>query len=215
MSLTTRKAQACVGVLVAGVLLAGCGSTDTPGTGAGSSPAPTSAPAGSTAAAPSATKTPAAGPHNEADVDFASSMIPHHAQAIEMTNLILLKQDVNPAVIDVATKINTTQAPEIEQMSGWLAGWGADPSPSAMVMDHDMGDGMMNPADLEALELAEGDDAAKKFLAGMVKHHEGATRMAKTELEKGQNADAKALAQSIITAQETQIEEMKTLLEDL
>jgi len=215
VSSKTVKALVSAGVLVAGVALAGCGSPESDDTGFKPSAAPTSAPAGSPVPAASATDTPAAGPHNVADVDFATSMIPHHAQAVEMTDLILIKQGVDAEVIDVATKIKTAQSAQIDQMSGWLAGWGADPSPSAMVMDHDMGDGMMSPADLEALELAKGADAAKKFLAGMVKHHEGAVKVARTELDDGQNPDAKALAQSIITAQKAEIEQMNALLEDL
>ena len=55
---------------------------------------------------------------------FAAMMVPHHAQAVEMSDLLLAKPDVDPTVADLATRIKSAQAPEIAQMNGWLAGWG-------------------------------------------------------------------------------------------
>lgn len=46
-----------------------------------------------------------AGTHNEADVAFAQGMIPHHEQAIEMSDMLLGKQGVDPAVVSLADKI--------------------------------------------------------------------------------------------------------------
>ena len=197
--------------------VAGCGTDDMstmPGMESSSS-APSAAPSGS-AATPSAVGTPATGPHNDADVIFASMMIPHHQQAIEMSDLILAKDGVHGAVVDLATRIKDAQAPEIAQMSGWLAGWGANPSPSMSGMSGmDHGDGTMSQAEMDELKAATGTEAAKLFLSGMVKHHEGAVTMAEQELAEGQNPDAKALAQAIITAQQAEIEEMTTLLAKL
>ena len=47
--------------------------------------------AASSTSATTAAATPASGPHNEADVMFASMMIPHHNQAIEMSDMLLAK----------------------------------------------------------------------------------------------------------------------------
>ena len=187
--------------------LAGCANTDAssmPSMDHGSSsPAPSSSAGPSSAtSAPPASGTPAAGPHNDADVVFASGMIPHHRQAIEMSNMILTKDGIDPAVTDLARQIKDAQAPEITQMSGWLAGWGANPSPSGMSgMDHggDGGGGMMGQADMDALEKATGAEAAKLYLTGMIAHHQGAITMAKQEVANGQNPEAKKLARAIIT----------------
>jgi len=192
--------------------LAGCANNDAsnmPGMDHGSSSSAPAAPS-SSAAAPTASGTPAAGPHNNADVMFATMMIPHHQQAIEMSDMILAKDGIDPAVTELARQIKDAQAPEITQMSGWLAGWGANPSPSVSGMDH--GGGMMDPADMEALEKASGAEAAKLFLTGMVKHHQGAIAMAQTEVSGGQNPEAKKLAQAIITSQQAEIEKMNTLI---
>lgn len=188
--------------------LAGCSPnnmSNMPGSASSASASPSKA-------APRAT--PAAGPHNNADVMFAAMMIPHHQQAVEMADIVSAKEAINVEVTALASQIKAAQAPEIAQMSGWLAGWGENPSPS-MPMDHDMGGGMMSQAAMEALERATGDEAARLFLTGMIEHHNGAITMARQELANGQNAEAKQLAQDIVDAQQAEIVTMKGLLEQL
>lgn len=188
--------------------LTGCSSNDMsnmPGMDHGSASAPAST-------APSAT--PAADPRNDADVMFAAMMIPHHQQAIEMADLVLAKDGINTEVTDLASQIKAAQGPEITQMSGWLTGWGMSSS-SSMPMDHDMGGGMMSQADMDDLENATGDEAARLFLAGMIEHHNGAITMAQQEVTNGQNPDAKGLAQDIIDAQKAEIVTMNRLLDQL
>ena len=54
---------------------------------------------------------------------FAQMMIPHHAQAVEMSDMMLKKQDIPAEVTALATRIKAAQGPEIEKMTGWLEGW--------------------------------------------------------------------------------------------
>ncbi|MEI6252772.1 MAG: DUF305 domain-containing protein, partial [Mycobacteriaceae bacterium] len=78
-------------------------------------------------AAPSTTQTSSAAPaaaHNQVDMDFAHMMIPHHQQAVEMSDIILAKQGIDPRVVDLAKQIKAAQGPEIEQMQGWMSQWG-------------------------------------------------------------------------------------------
>jgi uncharacterized protein (DUF305 family) len=166
--------------------------------------------------------------HNADDVAFAQQMIPHHSQALDMAKLVP-SRSTNPKVIDLASRIEKAQDPEIQRMQSWLTGWGAGSSSSAMPsmthesmpgmgtststpgMDHDM-PGMMSDADMQKLDQAKGAEFDKMWLDMMIKHHQGAVDMAKTELDKGSNADAKALAQKIIDAQQAEITEMQGLL---
>ena len=78
-----------------------------------------------------------------------------------------------------------------------------------------MGGGTMTRAEMEALGKASGDEAARLFLTGMIKHHQGAITMAEHELANGQNAEARQLAQEIITAQKAEIDKMNQLLRQL
>ena len=199
--------------IAAAITLTGCGSgTTTAGTDHGSAAGTASA------SAPSGSATAAAGEHNAADTMFAQMMIPHHAQAVEMSDIMLAKKGITPKVTALAQKIKAAQAPEIETMTGWLKGWN-EPTPAAG--GHDMSThgagmgGMMSDDDMKKLDAAQGTEAAKLFLTQMTAHHQGAIMMAKTEETGGQNADAVALARTIVTAQQKEIQEMKDLLATL
>ncbi|ORA54706.1 DUF305 domain-containing protein [Mycolicibacterium chubuense] len=162
----------------------------------------------------SQTADPAAA-HNDADVSFASGMVPHHEQAIVMSDIILAKQGIDPRVVELANQIKAAQGPEIATMQNWLTEWGA---PAMNHEGHDMSDmgmGMMSDQQLEQLRQAQGVDATRQFLTGMIAHHEGAVRMAQTELDTGKAEDAKKLARDIIDAQQREIATMKQILGSL
>ncbi len=153
--------------------------------------------------------------HSDADVSFAAGMVPHHQQAIEMSDIILAKQGIDQRVVDLANEIKAAQGPEIATMQQWLTAWGA---PAMNHEGHDMGDmgmGMMSDQQLVQLRAAQGVDAARQYLTGMIAHHEGAVRMAQTELDTGKAEDAKKLARDIIDAQQREIATMKQILGSL
>ena len=184
---------------VAGLVLAGCGGEDSAHSGMtmGSSTAPASAQAST---------------HNTADVTFAQEMIPHHQQAVEMAGLAAT-QATNAQVKDLASRIRNAQDPEIQQLRTWLGQWAAMPSMSGM--NHGSMPGMMTDEDMRKLRQATATGFDRMFLQLMIGHHEGAVEMARTELARGSNADAKALAQRIIDSQTAEITEMRTLLTTL
>ena len=151
---------------------------------------------------------------NQADIMFARMMIPHHQQAIEMSEIILAKDGVDADVVELAEQIKAAQAPEIEQLESWLDDWGA---PSMMDGDSgDMGgmgmDGMLSDDEIEALEAADGAAGTTLFLEGMIEHHEGAIDMAEQHQRNGENEAELELSASIITSQTAEIERMQELL---
>jgi uncharacterized protein (DUF305 family) len=163
--------------------------------------------------------------HNQADVAFAQNMIPHHAQAIAMSELAA-QQAVSPQVKDFAARIQTAQQPEIEQLSGWLRAW-HDPVPATNSpmrgmeqgdmgqMDHDASGpmpGMMSGDQMHQLEQATGPAFDQMYLQMMITHHQGAITIAQTELRAGQNPDARQLAQRIIDTQQREITEAQAIL---
>ncbi len=158
----------------------------------------------------------AAATFTQADVTFAESMIPHHQQAVKMAAMAEA-QASNPEVKELAAKIKTAQQPEIDTMNGWLTVWGR-PAPSASMgsemsgMDHGSMPGMMSDSDMTTLMDAKGAAFDKQFLTMMISHHEGAIEMAEQETAQGSNADAKALAEKIVTDQQAEITTMKAIL---
>lgn len=149
------------------------------------------------------------GEHNDADVTFAQGMIPHHEQAIEMSDMILERGE-DAEVKALAEDIKAAQGPEIETMRGWLEDWGEKESAV-----HDMGgaDGtMMTDEEMGQLEKASGAELDKMFVEMMIRHHEGAIVMAETELKEGKFPPAKELAKNISDTQQAEITLMKNLL---
>ncbi|SKC60849.1 DUF305 domain-containing protein [Krasilnikoviella flava] len=147
---------------------------------------------------------------NDADVMFAQMMVPHHEQAVEMSDTLLAKDGVGPELVDLAQQIKAAQGPEIETLTGWLADWGADPAPGGTT-GHGMG-GMMSAEDMQALDDATGADAERLFLEQMVEHHEGAVEMARAEVADGADAGAVEMARSVVDAQTDEIRLMQELL---
>ena len=149
-----------------------------------------------------------AGGHNAADAGFARMMIPHHAQAVQMSDVVLAKTGLPAPVTALAGRIKAAQGPEIEKMTGWLKDWN---EPAGMSGDHSM-NGMVGDEDLKKLEAAQGREAARLFLTHMIAHHQGAVAMAKNEGADGKNPDALKLGKDIVMAQEAEIKEMQELL---
>jgi uncharacterized protein (DUF305 family) len=150
---------------------------------------------------------------NAADVMFAQMMIPHHEQAIEMSDIALDPTvGASDVVRDLATRIKGAQDPEIATMQGFLTSWKMsltmDPN-----MDHgDMMSGMLSAQDIADLSALRGADFDRAWMAGMIAHHEGAIEMADDVVRGGKNAAVKTLANSITAAQDAEITEMKKLL---
>ncbi len=170
--------------------------------------------------------------HNDADAEFASSMIQHHAQALAMVDTTM-GRDLDPEVAALAEDIRAAQAPEIETMADWLTTWGEDVPETVRDhsnaghggdgMDHgDSGDsadtgmdmpGMMSAEDMEALDEASDAEFQDMWLDMMVEHHEGAVEMAATEQAEGQYKPAVELARDIQASQTAEIEKMQELLQ--
>ena len=170
--------------------------------------------------------------HNDADVMFAQMMIPHHKQAVEMSEMMLAKDGISPEITDLATKIKDAQGPEIETMTGWLEAWDEPMGPEDGSEGHDMGDmgsgmgsdsesdagsmdsmkGMMSEDQMSELDSAEGTEASRIFLESMTAHHEGAIGMAQSEINDGENPEAIELATTIVSTQQAEVDEMEELL---
>ncbi len=155
---------------------------------------------------------------NDADIAFLTGMTPHHEQAVEMSEMVLAA-DPPADVAAIATQIKDAQSPEIKQMKTMLADLGEEADGMAHGGGHGGGmaghGGMMSDSDMDALMDATGADAARLYLEGMVKHHQGAIEASDTEIADGQYEPAVELAETIKVAQAAEITEMRALLDTL
>jgi uncharacterized protein (DUF305 family) len=138
---------------------------------------------------------------NAEDLKFAEEMIPHHEQAVLMSD-IALTNSTSDEILALARDIKSAQAPEIEQMGSWE---GVRPSTH---MGHMM-DGMLSDEQIQELRDSEGAAFDRLFLEGMIAHHEGAIKMAQ-KVTGSTNKEVASAA--IIEAQEKEIAFMKELI---
>lgn len=200
------------GALAGTLLLSGCGgdSTDT-------TTSTTTSTTGSAGSSPSITEN---ADFNDADIAFVTGMKPHHAQAVEMSDLVL-DSNPSPEVAALAERIKAAQTPEIAELDEMLEHFGIKDG-AGHGAGHDGGDGeaaghggMMSEEDLQALDDATGADASQLYLEAMIAHHQGAIEAAERELADGTYAPALDLAERIKADQAAEIAEIEQLLEQL
>lgn len=148
--------------------------------------------------------------HEDANPDaaFAQMMIPHHEQAMVMSDFALVN-NASPEVSALAIQIQSAQGPEIAQMRAILDRLG-------VVEVHDHGDhdmaGMLTDQELAAMGELKGSEFDAAFLQNMIFHHEGAIEMAEEVLADGSDPEVQEMAQAIIASQRAEIQEMNELL---
>lgn len=174
------------------------------------------------------------------DYCYIEGMIPHHEQALELSELVLAATGVRERTRALAEFILTDQSAEIETMRAWQEAWrrtvpsggssshsghgsaggAADanagiPTGCADHGDHAEMKGMATAEQLAVLEAAEGLDADRMFLELMVVHHEGALEMATQVVTAGSNAFARSSGKHVLVEQEREIAAMTALLAEV
>ncbi len=163
------------------------------------------------------------GPYNQADVTFMQGMIPHHAQAVLMAKMATT-HGARGDVRILCERILVAQSDEITLMRNWLRDRGqvvpaADATHHKHTMNgvaHDMlMPGMLTPDEMAALDKARGPEWDRLFLAGMIKHHEGALSMVDEVFEAYgalQDDDMFKFASDVYADQTTEIDFMQKML---
>lgn len=160
------------------------------------------------------------GGYNHSDIAFVQMMIPHHAQALEMSELAAERAGSRPVRV-LASRIRAAQGPEILLMSSWLEERNLDvPTPSDDPSEFDHGEhghdpmmGMLTDAEMDALAAARGARFDRLFLEGMIQHHEGALDMAGTVAVDGEDLRVAELAADVDVTQRVEIDRMQDLLD--
>jgi len=151
-----------------------------------------------------------------ADVMFLQMMIPHHQQAVDISDLAISRSK-DTELIELAKKIRNGQAAEIIQMKNWLA----DAGDSSMMghgmnhgMNHLMGDGMggmLTESELSTLNSLSGSKFDAHWLRGMITHHKGALHMV-TMIRDSNRPEFRNFGKEIVSVQTVEIEQMEKML---
>jgi len=150
--------------------------------------------------------------YNADDVAFATNMIPHHQQAVDLSALAP-ERSTNADLVALAQRISAAQQPEIDVMKVFLVQWKENPDTNSGHAGHgNTMAGMVDATTMTKLQSLNGAEFDKLWLESMISHHQGAVEMAKAEIANGDNVDAKALAKNIVTTQEAEIGQMKQML---
>lgn len=157
--------------------------------------------------------------HNEADVAFMQGMIPHHAQALEMTAMVPSRA-TTPGFEQLALRMEISQRDEIGLMTRWLNDRGEDASDHSghmMSGGMPMMPGMLTSEQMQQLTAASGVEFERLFLEFMIQHHEGAIVMV-TELfdtpGAGQESEIFQFASHVDADQRMEIARMRQMLDE-
>ena len=154
---------------------------------------------------------------DSAEAGFARDMMVHHAQAVQMAEIVRDKTE-SEEIRTMASDIALTQQAQIGQMQGWLAVWGLPATgtgPAMTWMGHPTEGrmpGMASPQELDELQKAESEEADVLFLQLMIPHHEAAVPMSEAVLEETDRPEVERLAGAIIASQQSEIQLMQGLL---
>ncbi|WP_055524396.1 DUF305 domain-containing protein [Streptomyces graminilatus] len=143
---------------------------------------------------------------NSADISYARRMIEHHAQAIEITELVPKRAESRPVKL-LAERIAAAQRPEIAAMQGWLKDNGGDEKPAEH--SHEAMPGMATEEQLARLRAAKGKAFDELFLTLMITHHMGAVTMATEVKGQGNNVRIEEMADDVIAQQTSEINRMR------
>lgn len=157
--------------------------------------------------------------HTDADIAFMQGMIHHHAQALDMVELLKTRTQ-SEAMRKLAQRIELSQRDEIQMMREWLEDRGADVpgehahhAPGAPLMP-----GMLTPGEMTRLAAAKGVEFDRLFLEYMITHHEGALVMVKELFAApgaGQESEIFAFASDVDADQLIEIRRMDRMLKEL
>jgi uncharacterized protein (DUF305 family) len=156
---------------------------------------------------------------DSAEAGFARDMMVHHAQAVQMAEIVRDRTNSDTMRL-LASDIALTQQAQIGIMQGWLQAWGLPMTatePAMAWMGHPMDGpmpGMATPEEIDRLSEVPPDVADVLFLRLMIRHHQAAIPMAEALLKRSDRPEVRALAQSVEVSQRAEIETMKAMLEE-
>lgn len=151
---------------------------------------------------------------------FATMMLDHHQQALDMGEILAQADEVPTRVANLAARIQVAQTSEIGDSKSWLAAWtAADPASAAVLADpaaeHMTMRGMIGEEGFARLRSAQGREAARVYLELMIEHHEGAIEAAGAIFPTVSNPWVVSFARHIVNEQTVEVDGMRRMLASL
>jgi uncharacterized protein (DUF305 family) len=146
---------------------------------------------------------------NGVDRAFVSQMVPHHESAVDMAQ-IATEQAEHEELRGLAEQIIEDQNAEIKtlnRLQGEFERAGVEEGDLGMSDD-------MAGMNMDSSMLENADPFDREFIDMMIGHHQGAIRMAQTEIADGANSEAQQLAENVIASQAREIEQMNEWREE-
>ena len=153
--------------------------------------------------------------HTAADAAFMQGMIGHHAQALEMVELLKTRTSSQDMKM-LGLRIEVSQKDEIKMMQTWLREHGESVPDEHAMHAHDarLMPGMLTPDQIAKLTGARGEDFDRLFLEFMIQHHDGALIMVKELMASpgaGQESNIFAFASDVEADQSAEITRMRRM----
>jgi len=154
-----------------------------------------------------------------AEAGFARDMSVHHAQAVEMAEIVRDKTESEEVRL-MATDMALTQQGQIGRMQGWLDTWnlpatGAEPAMTWMGHPTEgRMPGMASPGEIRRLQDAPPGEADEIFFRLMIPHHQAAVPMAEAVIEETDRPEVDNLARAIAASQPGEVKLMQEMLEE-
>ena len=151
------------------------------------------------------------------EIDFIADMIPHHQGAINSAKLVLAHAKDNAKLETLAHNIINSQEKEIAEFNDLLKGnklSKTEINESAYKQFRRANKQAMRKM-MKGMGIEESGNIQKDFLVAMIAHHQGAIDVSKIVLECSKDEKVRQIAQNIINAQEVEITQMKSMIQEL
>jgi uncharacterized protein (DUF305 family) len=154
-----------------------------------------------------------ADPLSATDVGFMQDMGYHHDQAVQMSQILLGKDGIDPNLAAYAMEIVIGQRTEMGVFTATLDRFGHSSSPGRTAMGWMGGpgvplnsmDGLATKAQMAALTKAKGKEAVALWIALMTEHHLGGIHMADYEARHGHDNTTRNLAKAMVDTQHGEV----------
>jgi uncharacterized protein (DUF305 family) len=156
---------------------------------------------------------------NEADTAYATGLVNHHAQTLQLLDLTLGRDDLAPRIGSLADQTRQARFDEAAAAKKWLERWGKKVPKTALEHTHDQDGvtydtslpGVLSSDEMHTVERTRGMAFVQAWLRALIAHEQGAVELAADAAKHGQNADVVAFAKKDQKAHEQQVAQLERL----